>query len=466
MPIVHALNGEFDPIIINPAHAGNSKKKADKFDASLLAYHGLTGIWEKSFIPSGIQHDLTIVNRRFMKAKQGITKATNAIGARLIDYNILLPREIQVYSSSGKSILQAIVDGITDPVVAVKRATYYSCNLNMPDRNKKYQRLVEALTALPNLSAYARHVIGALMNEADFFERQCIIYHNWMSDLLKKIKITYDDGRVLTGLDIVDLLKTIPGVGSRYGEVLISETGIDIEKRFENAPALQSFAGFDPSKTYSADKVRSKKSKKGNKHIHTVTIQIAQAMLQHGKKDNPIAKWGRLYKMRMGGTSAAHNQAIAAIGKRIINISYHIIRTGKPYDGNRYNFNAHQTKMEKRLKQVATRVQDLAHEIHASEIDESARIIATEAIHALSSIAGIEGNFTLNSGVQDRPISELGFKRRTCNILLKAGIISFSMLWFRITQGTLLDIDRFGNKSYNDVVKGLVESGYILEKKI
>ncbi|ETR70803.1 MAG: hypothetical protein OMM_08543, partial [Candidatus Magnetoglobus multicellularis str. Araruama] len=108
----------------------------------------------------------------------------------------------------------------------------------------------------------------------------------------------------------------------------------------------------------------------------------------------------------------------------------------------------------------------LAHEIHASEIDESARIIATEAIHALSSIAGIEGNFTLNSGVQDRPISELGFKRRTCNILLKAGIISFSMLWFRITQGTLLDIDRFGNKSYNDVVKGLVESGYILEKKI
>lgn len=130
-------------------------------------------------------------------------------------------------------------------------------------------------------------------------------------------------------------------------------------------------------------------------------------MLQHGKKDNPIAKWGRLYKMRMGGTAAAHNQAISAIGKRIINISYHIIRTGKPYDGNRYNFNAHQTKMEKRLKQVATCVQDLAHEIHASEIDESARIIATEAIHALSSIAGVEGNFTLNSGVQDRPISEL-----------------------------------------------------------
>ena len=336
----------------------------------------------------------------------------------------------------------------------------------MPDRNEKYQRLVEALTALPNLSVYARHVIGALMSEADFFERQCTIYHNWMSDLLKKIEVTYDDDRILTGFDIINLLTTIPGVGTRFGEVLISEAGIDVVKRFESSSALHAFAGFDPSKTYSADKVRSRKSKKGNKQIHTITIQIAQAMLQHGKKDNPLAKWGRLYKMRMGGTAAAHNHAVAAIGKRIINIAYHIIRTGKPYDGNRYNFNTHQTKMVKRLNQIATRAQDLASEIHASEIDESARVIAIEAIHALSSIAGVEGSFTLNSGVQDRPISELGFKRRTCNILHKAGITSFSMLWFRILQGTLLDIDCFGKKSYNDVVRRLVDSGYILKKTI
>jgi hypothetical protein len=463
-PIVHALNGEFDPIIINPAHAGNSKKKADKFDAALLAYHGLTGIWEKSFIPSNTQHDLTIVSRRYMKAKQGITRATNAIGSRLIDYNILLPREIQVYSSSGKSIIQAIAEGESNPVEAVKRAKYYSSNLDMPDRKKKYQRLIEALTVLPNLSQYARNVIGALISEAEFFEKQCMIYHNWMTDLLTKIEITDDADRILTGIDIINLLKTIPGVGSRYGEVLISEAGIDVVKRFGSASALQSFAGFDPSKTYSADKVRSKKSKKGNKHIHTTTIQVAQAILQHGKKDNELAKWGRLYKMRMGGNAAAHNQAVAAIGKRIINISYHIIRTGKPYDGNQYNFNTHQTKIVKRLKKVATRVQDLVNEIHTSEVDESARVHATEAINTLSVIAGVEGCFTLNTGVQDKHIAELGLKKRIRNNLLKAGISNFSMLWFRLIQGTLMDIDRFGEKSYNDVVQKLLDSGYILRK--
>jgi len=30
---------------------------------------------------------------------------------------------------------------------------------------------------------------------------------------------------------------------------LISEASLDIEKRFGNAQALESFAGFDPSKT-------------------------------------------------------------------------------------------------------------------------------------------------------------------------------------------------------------------------
>ncbi len=85
------------------------------------------------------------------------------------------------------------------------------------------------------------------------------------------------------------------------------------------------------------------------------------------------------------------------MGKRVITISYHILRTGKPYDGSQYNWNAHQTKMVKQLRRVAARAQDLASEIHASEVDDTARAIATEAIHAFSSIAGIKGGFTLNA---------------------------------------------------------------------
>ncbi len=115
----------------------------------------------------------------------------------------------------------------------------------------------------------------------------------------------------------------------------------------------------------------------------------------------------------MGGTTDAHNQAVAGVGKRIIQISSHILRTGKPYDGSRYNFSVHQSNMVKQLRRVATRVHDLADEIHASEVDDTARAIATEAIHAFSSIAGIEGGFTLSAHANDEPVSELGFKTRS-----------------------------------------------------
>lgn len=463
-PIVHALHGEFDAIVINPTLAGNAKKKADKYDATLLSYHGLTGVWEKSFLPSGLQHDLTVVSRRLIKATQAITRATNAIGTRLLDENLLLPREIQMKSASARAIVQAITEGVTNPVEAVNRATYYARHRDMPDRNAMYQRLIEALTALPDVSVSARRVLKALLKDRAHFERQCLVYRHWMYELLRQLTLTYPDGRHVTGVDLIDLLATIPGVGSRYGEVFLAEAGIEVVKRFGCSEALEAFAGFDPSKTYSADKVLSSKSRKGNTYLHSTTIQIAQGLLQHGKRDNPLAKWGRGYKTRLGNTTDAHKQAVTAVGKRIIRISYHILRTGKPYDGSQYNFSARQTKMVKQLRRVVTRVHDLAGEIHASEVDETARAIATEAIHAFSSIAGIEGGFTLSANTNDESVSELGFTTRTCRVLQKAGINTLSMLWFRFIQGTLMDVEKFGKKSYEEVVSGLVNSGRILKR--
>jgi hypothetical protein len=241
-----------------------------------------------------------------------MTRATNAIGARLIDENLLLPREIQMKSASARAIVQAIAAGVTDPVEAVNRAPYYAQHRDLPGRQERDQRLVEALTALPDMSRYARHVLKALLKDRAHFERQCLISPTWMG-----------------------------------------------------------------------------------------------------------------------------------VGKRIIRMSYHLLRTGKPYDGSQYNFRAHQTQMGKQLRQVAARGHDLADEIHASEVDETARAIATEAIHAFSSIAGIEGGFTLSANAHDDPVSELGFTTRICRGLQKAGINTLSMLWFRLIQGTLMNVEKF-----------------------
>jgi hypothetical protein len=462
--VVHALQEAFRPIIVNPVLIGQTKKKADKYDATLLAYHGLTGIWAPSYLLCGLQHDLTVVSRRFIKATQQITRAANAIGTRLIDANLLLPREIQMKSASARAIVQAIAEGVTSPVEAVNRATYYARHQHIPERQATYDRLIEALTVLPDVSSSVRQVLTALLTDIRHWERQCLLYHQWMSTLLRQLTVTYPDGRLLTGEDLIALLRTIPGVGDRYGEVLLAEAGLDLVARFGKAQALEAFAGFDPSKTYSADTVLSSSSRKGNKHLHSTTIQIAQGLLQHGKRQNPLATWGRAYKLRQGGTTDAHNQAVAAVGKRIVRMSYHIVRTGTPYDGSQYNFTARQTTVVKRLRQVSMRVHDLVEEIHQAEVDETARAIATDVIHAFSSLAGIEGGFTLKATTTDVAVGELGLTTRSTRVLQKADITTLSMLWFRLIQGTLLEVKGFGKKSYEEVVDVLVTSGRILKK--
>jgi len=143
---------------------------------------------------------------------------------------------------------------------------------------------------------------------------------------------------------------------------------------------------------------------------------VAQGLLQHGTRDNPLAKWGRAYTARLGYTTDAHKQAVAGVGKRGIHLSYHLLRTGKAYNGSRYHWNAHQTKMVKQLRHVAARAHDLAREMHTSEVDDTARSLATEAMHAFSSIAGIEGGLTLSANANDEPVSERGFNTRTSRV--------------------------------------------------
>ena len=155
----------------------------------------------------------------------------------------------------------------------------------------------------------------------------------------------------------------------------------------------------------------------------------------------------------------------AGLFLHLIESAYHIVRTGKGYDDSRYNFNNHQTQMVKKLKQVSRHVNKIVHEIHVSEDDESAKIVVSEAIQGLSSIAGIEGAYSLKPNIKDKPRTEFGFKKRICSVLTNAGIINLSMLWFRIIQGTLIDVECFGKKSYTEIINGLVDAGYIFEKE-
>jgi transposase len=69
------------------------------------------------------------------------------------------------------------------------------------------------------------------------------------------------------------LLATIPGIGERAAQVIISEIGVDMT-RFPTAAHLASWAGLCPGNNESAGKHRSGKTRKGSNRFRPVTTPI------------------------------------------------------------------------------------------------------------------------------------------------------------------------------------------------
>ena len=72
----------------------------------------------------------------------------------------------------------------------------------------------------------------------------------------------------------VELLATIPGIGQRAAQVIISEIGVDMT-RFPAAAHLASWAGLCPGNSESAGKHRSGKTRKGSKELCQVLVECA-----------------------------------------------------------------------------------------------------------------------------------------------------------------------------------------------
>jgi transposase len=72
----------------------------------------------------------------------------------------------------------------------------------------------------------------------------------------------------------VRLLKTIPGIGQRAAQVIISEIGVEMS-RFPTDRHLASWAGLCPGNNESAGKHKSGRTRKGNAEIRAILTECA-----------------------------------------------------------------------------------------------------------------------------------------------------------------------------------------------
>src|SRR3954451_11152497 len=254
-PVWHVLSdGEFALILANAAHVQNVPgRKTDVADALWLADLLAHGLIRPSFVPEAPTQELRALRRTRKQLVREQASHVQRIQKTLEDANLKLGSVLsQVMGVSGRAILQALIDGQSDPdalLLLVQRG------VKAPP-----EKLRAALT-------------GRITDRHRFLLRLHLRQFDALAAAMAEI-----DAEVDRDLDpfrqAVRLLRTIPGVSDLTAQVIVSEIAIDMG-RFPSAGHLISWAGLCPRNDESAGKRRSNRLRKGATWVKTPLVQCA-----------------------------------------------------------------------------------------------------------------------------------------------------------------------------------------------
>jgi transposase len=202
---------------------------------------------------------------------------------------------------SGRAMLDAFVAGERDPHVLARLAR--GCLI------PKVRQLAEALT-------------GCFTEHHSFLLGQILTHADHLATLIAAC-----DQRITTAMsaheDAMRRLQTIPGVGRRSAEVIISEVGVDMS-RFASSGHLASWARICPGTHESAGKRQNAGTGTGNNWLRTTLLESAWAA-SHARTTYLGAQYRRVSKRR------GPKRAAIAVAHSILVIAFHILRDGHEY---------------------------------------------------------------------------------------------------------------------------------------
>jgi len=208
---------------------------------------------------------------------------------------------------SGRRMLRALADGQTEPDRIVRLA-----DRQLAAKQDELRRAVAG-----RLTSAQRFVLGQLLDEYDRLDAA-------IARVTERIdqEVTQADQDPFMG-EAIGVLQTIPGVGPRAAEVIVSEIGTDMS-RFPSAAHLASWAGMCPGNNESGGKRRSGKTRKGNRALRAALVQCAWAASR--ARATGVANRFRRLAARRGGKRAA-----VAIGHDLLVAVYYMLSRRESY---------------------------------------------------------------------------------------------------------------------------------------
>ena len=298
-PIWYVLEDleDVELLLVNARHVKQVPgRKTDVKDAVWLCQLLEVGLLRSSLVPGPVIRQLRDLTRYRKRLVQMRTSETQRVEKTLEDAVIKLGAVASsTMTKSGRAMIEAMIAGERDPQVL-------------------------AALAQGRMRAKIPELVRALDGRFEQHHAQMLRLHLDHIDHLDASIATIDsqiDELIVPFADVRERLQTIPGVGQKVADVIIAETGADMD-RFPDAAHLASWAGVCPGNNESAGKRFSGRTRKADVWLQAALVEAAWAAAR--TKDTYLsAQFWRLAG-RIGKKKAA-----TAVAHSILVIAYHLM---------------------------------------------------------------------------------------------------------------------------------------------
>jgi transposase len=301
-PVYNVLEGAFELLVVNAQHLkAVPGRKTDALDAEWIA--DLLGLLKASFVPPVLERQLRELTRYRTSLTSERTRTVQRLQKILESANIKLAsvaRDIQ--GVSARAILEQLAQGQTDSKMLAELA-----------KGRLRSKRAELEQAL----------IGRLQDHHRFLIAELLAHIDYLDESIERLDAEIGDRFRPFEADL-QLADTIPGINQRIAEIVLAETGTDLN-RFPTDRHISSWSGICPGNDESAGKRRSGKTRRGNRWLRQALVEAAHAA-SHTKNTYLAAQYRRIAARR------GQKKALLAVAHTILVSLYHM-RQRRQHDG-------------------------------------------------------------------------------------------------------------------------------------
>lgn len=333
-PVFDVLETACQVCLINPYNAKQLPgRKTDTADCIWLAELLRKGLLRNSFIPPQAIRDLRDLTRLRTVRIEHAVKVTNELRQTLEKAHIKLDSVVSdLLGVSGRAIVQALVDGKTDPEELADMA-----------QRRLRGKIPELRAALDGrMNTHYRFLLSQHWDLLEALEKQIA-------------KLEQEIERYLLPFErAVHLLCTAPGIKRTAAATILAEIGVDMNC-FQSAGHLASWTGLCPGNHESAGKRRAVRNPRGNRFIKKILVQVALAAAQT-RTAYVRSLYQRIARRRGKG------RAILAVANSIIQSIWHMLAHGVPYKDLGVDYHQ-RINAEQTTRRLVRKLEQLGHKV-------------------------------------------------------------------------------------------------------